>query len=175
MTTKLYVPMGKIKLRPIDRRDKNFKRPFVLCRSNIRSFMAKHVFYDGKFVFDLSTKRLALGETTWQHKDIAGLKFGNSDLKGKCGAFILISKEENEIIIRLAGKSGHFGQPTRVDLDLVIDHINNLLDALGITPYRTRITDAGNVFIFANYTDSFPQASYTPAGTVDDVPVLHSS
>jgi hypothetical protein len=175
MAIRIIPSVGKRKIKPAYRRDKNFKRPFVLSRSNMRPFMAKHIFYDGKYVFDLYTKRLVLGETGWRHKDIAGLKFGDSKLEGRCGGFILISKEDNQIIIRFAGKSTHFGQPTRVDLDLLINHTHDLLDVLGLSPYRIRKTDAGTLTIFTNYSDSFSQAYSVLAESREDVAVLQSS
>lgn len=173
MTVKIHTPVGKLKRRA-NLRDRDFKRPFVLSRANVRSFMAKHIFYEAKFVFDYRSGQLALGETHWKHKDIAGNKFGNSDKAGKCGAFILISKEEGELVIHLAGRSTHFDKPTEKDMQIVTEYIYDLLDALGIFAYRTKRTDAGTVLIYANYPDSFPQACYAPVRSIDKL-VLKTS
>lgn len=107
-----------------------FKHPFILNTRTINRFTAffANDSFDGKFVFDSASKRLALciGEDK-THEQILTLIRRNSTRKlGVVAAYINFEIREGTPLFTLSGSSGHFGVPTTEEFTEVASYIKKI-------------------------------------------------
>jgi hypothetical protein len=111
-----------------------FKHPFILDHGNLRAFLDLYERYEGKFVFDKTTNRLAivLGEDVSHRVLVQALRKNPAEKEKMMGAVIHFEKKAGVIRFELSGDSSMFGKPSEGELRHVADHLVGLLRDLDL-------------------------------------------
>jgi len=130
-----------------DRPRRAFIDPTRLDRTNIREFVEQRSYFLGKFVFDKTSRRLAVcrGDQVQHFKIAREIQEGTAETD-LIGAYIIFEKEDAEMRFVMHGASGRFGAPTDEEFRMVAYHLVDLLVSIGHDPVVEK-GPAGGFFV----------------------------
>lgn len=129
----------------------DFYSPFILTRHNLIAFLKKANRYCGPFVFNRSTNKLAIAPDNYSHRVTAKTALKHYSKNDIAAAIIEVHVDSEKITISLHSLSGHFGKPSREQVEQVVGHIKELLRLNGV-PQPDVVIDEAPRFLRTSIT-----------------------